>query len=928
MDELMNDYLWIVILAFIVAFILAFAVGANDVANSFATSVGAKVLTLKQACILASIFEVSGAVLLGHKVSDTIRKGILDVDIYEGNEVQLMYGMIAALIGCAAWLLIATWFKIPVSTTHSIVGATIGFGLVAHGTKGLNVGQIIIIAASWLVSPVLSGLISVAFFMLVYKFILKASRPVRAGFIALPFIYAFTVFVNILSITWDGPDLLKMDDLPLWLVFVISIVAGIITGIIAQAFVPYLRRKVINSQDVINNPSNLEKGIDNKAYANDNGENLNVTTVSTVSISAPAINDKDKIQESEENVNKLFSFLQVLSAIFSSFTHGGNDVSNAIGPLITIWLIYREGIVTSKTESPIWILAYGGIGIVVGLWFFGRRVIETIGKDLTRKITPATGFVIECGAATTVLIASKVGLPISTTHCQVGSVVFVGWAYGTTSQLTESADKKKKSVDWSLFRNIVLAWVVTLPAAAEVLWIVIVGFIIAFILAFGVGANDVANSFATSVGSKVLTFHQACILASIFEIAGAVLLGYKVSDTIRKGILEVSIYEGNEEQLMYGMLAALVGCAIWLLIATYIKLPVSTTHSIVGATVGFGLVAHGTKGLNIQTLITIASSWIISPVMSGCISVAIYMIIHKFIIKANRPFNAALISLPFIYAITIFINVLSITLDGSKILKMDNLPLWLVITISTSCAVIIGILAHLLIAPWQKKKILNRNIDEKPSKIESGLGSSVVSVNTIQMGSSANSLAPLPLDKNVESEENVNQLFSFLQVLAAIFSSFAHGGNDVSNAIGPLIAIWLIYKDGAVESSSPTPIWLLLYGGVGMVIGLWVLGKRVIETVGTNLTKITPATGFVIENGAAATVLMASKIGIPISTTHCKVGSVVFVGWVYGHLSSSDKTKKSVDWSLFRSIVYAWVVTLPAAGGMSALCMWIFSFFY
>ena len=205
----------------------------------------------------------------------------------------------------------------------------------------------------------------------------------------------------------------------------------------------------------------------------------------------------------------------------------------------------------------------------------------------------------------------------------------------------------------------------------DVLWIVILGFFIAFILSFAVGANDVANSFATSVGSGVLTFRQACYLASVFEIAGAILLGYKVSDTMRKGILDVTMYEGNEKQLMLGMLSALIGCAIWLLIATWFKVPVSTTHSIVGATVGFGLVAHGTKGLNVKSLLKIVSSWVVSPISSGLLSIGIFMLISKFILKAKRPFKAGLVALPFIYAITVFINVLSITLDGSKC-KLTN----------------------------------------------------------------------------------------------------------------------------------------------------------------------------------------------------------------------------------------------------------------
>lgn len=200
----------------------------------------------------------------------------------------------------------------------------------------------------------------------------------------------------------------------------------------------------------------------------------------------------------------------------------------------------------------------------------------------------------------------------------------------------------------------------------DVLWIVIVSFIISFILAFAVGANDVANSFATSVGSGVLTLKQACYLATVFEISGAILLGYKVSDTIRKGILDITLYEGFEKELMLGMLATLCGCAIWLLIATYFKLPVSTTHSIVGATVGFGLVARGSKGIQWGSIGLIASSWVISPLLAGAISIAIYMLIYRFILKARHPFEACLTALPVIWGVVVFINVIGITLDGSK----------------------------------------------------------------------------------------------------------------------------------------------------------------------------------------------------------------------------------------------------------------------
>lgn len=207
------------------------------------------------------------------------------------------------------------------------------------------------------------------------------------------------------------------------------------------------------------------------------------------------------------------------------------------------------------------------------------------------------------------------------------------------------------------------------PYLSEVLWIVILGFIVAFIVAFGVGANDVANSFATSVGSGVLTFRQACYLASVFECAGAILIGYKVSDTIRKGILDIEVYEGNEKQLMLGMLAALIGSAVWLLVATYFRLPVSATHSVVGATVGFGLVAHGAKGLQYMQLVTIAASWVVSPVLSGLITVGLFLIINYTVLNAQKPFKAGLFSLPLIYGVVVFINVLSITWDGSKCKK-------------------------------------------------------------------------------------------------------------------------------------------------------------------------------------------------------------------------------------------------------------------
>jgi len=554
------------------------------------------------------------------------------------------------------------------------------------------------------------------------------------------------------------------------------------------------------------------------------------------------------------------------------------------------------------------------------------------------------------------------------------------------------------------------------PYDPQVLWIVIVGFIVAFILAFGIGANDVANSFGTSVGSKVLTLKQACVLATIFEVAGAVLLGYKVSDTIRKGIMDISIYNGTEEELMLGNLAALGGSSIWLILATFLNMPISGTHSIVGATLGYTLVARGTEGIYWKTLAKIVLSWFVSPVLSGVISMSIFVFIRFFILQRDSQLEPGLRALPIFYSLAIFVNTFSIVHDGPTLLYLDNIPWWGALAIASVVAVVVAVVVQFLIVPWQRRKILEHvaeiqraqevdapkvvfmftdsagtsanpsplnsraisleELNEEKKKnymnercldippvlngatlnwakddkeivrqqnarndgsLVSGpacgtLPPALPSATSLAMGMKYNSsqvplvdperskdmVIPLgtslrtPVDSSMDRPETA-KLFSFLQVLTATFGSFAHGGNDVSNAIGPLVALYLLYCDGHVQSKSETPILILLYGGLGISVGLWILGSRVIKTLGEGLTKLTPSTGFTIEIGAAFTVLFASKIGIPISTTHCKVGSVVSVGWL--------RSKQGVDWKLFRNIALTWIVTVPAACGLSAAIM-------
>ncbi|XP_064652342.1 sodium-dependent phosphate transporter 1-B-like isoform X2 [Lineus longissimus] len=563
--------IWMIIVGFLISFVLAFGIGANDVANSFGTSVGSKVLTLLQACILASVFETAGAILLGAKVSDTIRKGIIDVGPYNGTEEVLMVGNVAALTGSCVWLLIATFLRLPVSGTHSIVGATLGFALVANGANGINWKKLGLIVGSWFISPVMSGLVSVGFFFIIKRFILSKAAPLEPGLKFLPVIYAITVVINVFSIFYDGPELLGFDKIPLWGIFVMSFGSGIIVTLVVRfAIVPWQRQKIqrevmysaADNSDVdqsqltlvtysatssrassrgnsrrpsidkitsthssveklgitIENKKNEEKTvqafvIDENNLTASNGQvvtsiiNPNAKPLlpsngmangclktdtseakaflepskdgtfdtekadKTVHSDTSLLNDskdsncsqesddtrqksRDQIKDEPETI-RLFSFLQVLTAVFGSFAHGGNDVSNAIGPLVGLWIVHQSGNVAQKAATPLWILAYGGVGISLGLWLWGRRVIKTLGEDLT-KITPSSGFCIEIGSALTVLIASNIGIPISTTHCKVGSVVCVG------------RFRSRENVDWKLFRNIFLAWIVTLPISGGV----------------------------------------------------------------------------------------------------------------------------------------------------------------------------------------------------------------------------------------------------------------------------------------------------------------------------------------------------------------------------------------------------------------------------------------------------------------------------
>lgn len=486
---------------------------------------------------------------------------------------------------------------------------------------------------------------------------------------------------------------------------------------------------------------------------------------------------------------------------------------------------------------------------------------------------------------------------------------------------------------------------------AEMMPWLFVGGVIAFVLAFAIGANDTANSFGTSVGSKVLTLWQAYILASVFETLGAILLGHKVTDTMRKGVVDLAVYNNSEKELMYGQISILSGCGAWMLLATFFKLPVSTTHSIVGATIGFSFVLKGSDGIRWVKITRIFASWIVSPIMSGIVSILIYVGLDHFILRRSRPLNSGLRVLPVLYCICVAFNIFAIIYEGSEFLGFHDLTLIQCIAISLVGGVVIAIAVMLFYVPYLRDHILNTvksgelpsnnghivelsSVQTKQALLDFENGSIAKDAhnkdlhnNGMVVGSGTHAPNAVAPNSSMESffrsskpeDPQAAQLFSSLQVMTACFGGFAHGGNDVSNAIAPLVSLYVIFQEGSSDQSAHTPWYLLLYGAFGMCIGLWLLGHRVIYTVGENLTKITAPSGFAIELGAAVSVLIASKLGLPISSTQCKVGSVVAVGLV--------QASHAVRWHTFRNISLSWIVTLPVAGILSAGVMMFFKSF-
>ncbi|MEZ7944238.1 MAG: inorganic phosphate transporter [Halioglobus sp.] len=401
-----------------------------------------------------------------------------------------------------------------------------------------------------------------------------------------------------------------------------------------------------------------------------------------------------------------------------------------------------------------------------------------------------------------------------------------------------------------------------------------------FFMAWGIGANDVANAMGTSVGAKALTLKQAIFVAMIFEFLGAYLAGGEVTATIRKGIIDPDVMSAEPQLMIYGMLSALLAAGTWLMIASVNGWPVSTTHSIVGAIVGFAAVGISVDAVHWGKVGTIVASWVVSPVLAGTISFGLFISVKTIILDSEDPFQRAKKYIPiYMWMVGFMISMVTL-LKGLKHVDLD-LDLGLGSDFANAIPISFGV--GLLVAALGM--ILMRGIKDIPD--------------------------------DMNRFASVERVFGVLMVFTACAMAFAHGSNDVANAVGPLAAIAsTVQSGGEIVAKSAVPWWILMVGAVGIVLGLATYGWRVILTVGSKITELTPSRGFAAELGASATVVIASGTGLPISTTHTLVGAVLGVGFARGI--------GALNLRVIGTIFVSWLVTLPAGAGLAILFFFLF----
>jgi PiT family inorganic phosphate transporter len=393
-------------------------------------------------------------------------------------------------------------------------------------------------------------------------------------------------------------------------------------------------------------------------------------------------------------------------------------------------------------------------------------------------------------------------------------------------------------------------------------------------MTWGVGANDVANAMGTSVGSGAITVRRAILIAAVFEFTGAVVAGGHVTGTIRQGIIDASAVP-SPEVLVWGMLASLLAAGLWLMVASYFGWPVSTTHTIVGSLIGFGVVGVGPDAVDWGQVSGIVASWIVSPLLGATIAFGLTLSVRRLILDAESPLEAAKRWGP-VYIFMMGVLIVLITLF--KGLSHLNIELTAVETagIALSVGLLIGLAGRALIRRIQVDPVAEKDFHYA----------------------------------------GVERVFAPLCVFTACSMAFAHGSNDVANGIGPLAAVVSIVSTGEVTQSSDLPLWILVLGGAGIVLGLSTMGYRVMKTIGTKITELTPSRGFCAEIAAATTVVIASRLGLPVSTTHIIVGAVLGVGLARGIAA--------IDLRVVAGIVTSWLVTLPIGATLAAFFFFFF----
>lgn len=477
------------------------------------------------------------------------------------------------------------------------------------------------------------------------------------------------------------------------------------------------------------------------------------------------------------------------------------------------------------------------------------------------------------------------------------------------------------------------------------IFIFILATLFGLFMAFNIGGNDVANSFGTSVGAGTLSITQALAVAAVFEVSGAMIAGGEVTKTIRDGIVDLSSIQVEPMQFIYIMMAALLAAAFWLLFATKKGYPVSTTHSIIGGIVGssitLGFMLNGTESalalVQWNQIGTIAFSWVISPILGGLVSYLLFGYIKKSILVYNEAADEKLKEIKIekkefknehkkSFERLSELEQIAYTHNMARDAEMLNDEDFDPNELETDYYKMMHEIES------KKEDVQARKALENIVPLIAAVGSTVISGMLIFKGLKNMDLEFSLLNKylimamvcaivwmatyifaKTQKSKSLSQstfvLFSWLQVFTASGFAFSHGSNDIANAVGPFAAILDVISTGAIGSSSPVPPMVMLAFGVALIAGLWFIGKEVIATVGTHLTKLHPASGFSAELAAAAVVLFASTFGIPVSSTHILIGAVLGIGLV----------NHQANWGLMKPIILAWVITIPAAAILSAI---------